>query len=939
MSKFMWDPTDFTMQKAGPTAKSFAAFLEKAGRVKKPGSRGGKGYYDDQGQWQYGERPPGRPAAALEDFAPGAKLPAGFVYHNLGAEALAAIEQEGMNAGSFADRPIDFGGDRWVAVRMTDLPRVQSHQYGEAMAHEPGWERELDAAGNPVLDVVAPHLLYEVDKRGRVKRKLAASPPARTPLWEMTEAEWDALPRDVQQQYNEAGNPPYTYHSNFYVTQLLYAARAGQTIPWRVWSALPYTTQGHIWGAAEDRLQVEPGPQAAQVAEALAAQAQALDVAQEAVRRLPNYREDMDRAERRAWQDQRFPADQALYAAYDAIVKHGKFVTRNGIPPDYAANRKLSDRYNRLLHQFQRKERGTTKKAGLVVTLRKGQRKGHYRTLASGKRVWVGPAQTKKTAAAKPAPKGRKQAAAPEPSPQRKPGQIRPAPPKSKAANRPGLGGYAARLADWERAGFSQAAFSIEPDYAKPLTDALKAAGIGYHLVYSGTKPYRRGSLWVEREDRERAMQAIAGLPHDWWGAMQQQREAEGRPPARNERFGSAAQKGGFADFLEKAQRKGYWRTEADGKRVWVRATQTRQPAKKTAPQKTTTRTPAKKTAPQKKAASTGGLPPIKGAREISRIPIVPEPPLPDTGLRSAKAREHLAQAVKLQQQALAAGSSNDRALRDRADAFVQAAVMEELGGPLRERGAHLSLVAQSGTSSYNGVWLYAIGFNGCRGRFTEDEVDYRGRITQAIKMVGPNLDMDFVLDPEAYAQTGEKEGLYGQSIKAAFGLGLGKKMGLAKAVAIVRHAMEMSPNILRYISGSGGSWEPLANPAAKVQPAGGQRMAVYRKRRELCRQGFEQMINRRPDAADYAPLWRDAVFNKAMPDFAWASEAALNYSERQGRCLGLTGHKLEDLRYQATYSRHKKGRQEAEELLTMLGEEVPPWTPKKGRYAKKQED
>ena len=42
-----------------PTAKSFAGFLEKArqGPVQRPGSRGGKGYYDDQGKWQYGERP------------------------------------------------------------------------------------------------------------------------------------------------------------------------------------------------------------------------------------------------------------------------------------------------------------------------------------------------------------------------------------------------------------------------------------------------------------------------------------------------------------------------------------------------------------------------------------------------------------------------------------------------------------------------------------------------------------------------------------------------------------------------------------------------------------------------------------------------------------------------------------------------------------------
>ena len=39
---------------------AFTDFLEK-GKVLRPGSRGGKGYYDDKGQWQYGEKPKGRP--------------------------------------------------------------------------------------------------------------------------------------------------------------------------------------------------------------------------------------------------------------------------------------------------------------------------------------------------------------------------------------------------------------------------------------------------------------------------------------------------------------------------------------------------------------------------------------------------------------------------------------------------------------------------------------------------------------------------------------------------------------------------------------------------------------------------------------------------------------------------------------------------------------
>ena len=93
----------------------------------------------------------------------------GYVFHNTRSEFLPAIRREGLTAGTFSDRPVAFGGDVWLAVRVSDLPPLASHSYGGRIAYEPrqrvreaeagpGEGRAAQLQGRPVrpLDCVRP---------------------------------------------------------------------------------------------------------------------------------------------------------------------------------------------------------------------------------------------------------------------------------------------------------------------------------------------------------------------------------------------------------------------------------------------------------------------------------------------------------------------------------------------------------------------------------------------------------------------------------------------------------------------------------------------------------------------------------------------------------------------------------------------------------------
>jgi hypothetical protein len=106
----------------------------------------------------------------------GQLLGSDYRFHNAPLEAIEAIRNEGMRAGSFADRPIDMGHSHWLAVHHSDLPGpVQVHTYGEATAYEPQWERGLTEDGEPLRNVIAPEKILRVNSRGRVIGRLKKS--------------------------------------------------------------------------------------------------------------------------------------------------------------------------------------------------------------------------------------------------------------------------------------------------------------------------------------------------------------------------------------------------------------------------------------------------------------------------------------------------------------------------------------------------------------------------------------------------------------------------------------------------------------------------------------------------------------------------------------------------------------------------------------------
>ena len=121
-----------------------------------------------------GTLPPGSPRHAPKDDV--------YVYHNCWARDLPAIAREGMDAGSFSDRPLDFGRDAWVAVRRRDFPGViEQHQYGDVVAYEPVYNGAVVPAGSIMLST----------RRGRVVGPLADHIPDKTAATVRTELGFD----------------------------------------------------------------------------------------------------------------------------------------------------------------------------------------------------------------------------------------------------------------------------------------------------------------------------------------------------------------------------------------------------------------------------------------------------------------------------------------------------------------------------------------------------------------------------------------------------------------------------------------------------------------------------------------------------------------------------------------------------------------------------
>jgi len=86
-----------------------------------------------------------------------------LVYHNTSHEFLDQIRQEGLTAGTFSTRPIDFGEDTWLAVEESDLGETQNHQYGNVIALEPNWDNL----------VIPKEKIFLVNKSGKVIGNLA----------------------------------------------------------------------------------------------------------------------------------------------------------------------------------------------------------------------------------------------------------------------------------------------------------------------------------------------------------------------------------------------------------------------------------------------------------------------------------------------------------------------------------------------------------------------------------------------------------------------------------------------------------------------------------------------------------------------------------------------------------------------------------------------
>ena len=82
-----------------------------------------------------------------------------LLYHNTSRKFLESIRKSGLTAGSFSDKPIDFGGDVWLAVDQSKLKGAQVHQYGGVKSWEPKYEVGVDKSGYPIREPIPPEAL------------------------------------------------------------------------------------------------------------------------------------------------------------------------------------------------------------------------------------------------------------------------------------------------------------------------------------------------------------------------------------------------------------------------------------------------------------------------------------------------------------------------------------------------------------------------------------------------------------------------------------------------------------------------------------------------------------------------------------------------------------------------------------------------------------
>lgn len=94
-----------------------------------------------------------------------------WVFHNCTPEVAEAIMRDGMDAGSFADRPIDFGRKAWVAAPRSAVQPYSEHQYGACIAVEPHWEPWNEDFTAKVRRTIAAECFVRVNSRGRVIRR------------------------------------------------------------------------------------------------------------------------------------------------------------------------------------------------------------------------------------------------------------------------------------------------------------------------------------------------------------------------------------------------------------------------------------------------------------------------------------------------------------------------------------------------------------------------------------------------------------------------------------------------------------------------------------------------------------------------------------------------------------------------------------------------
>ncbi len=105
-----------------------------------------------------------------------------WLYHNTKREYLDDIKKHGLTAGAFSDRPIDFGGDIWLAINIKDLPQAEqtdSHPYGNVISYEPSyiqkneWGEELqDNEGFPLEISIPPSKIFIANKKGKIIKPL-----------------------------------------------------------------------------------------------------------------------------------------------------------------------------------------------------------------------------------------------------------------------------------------------------------------------------------------------------------------------------------------------------------------------------------------------------------------------------------------------------------------------------------------------------------------------------------------------------------------------------------------------------------------------------------------------------------------------------------------------------------------------------------------------